>query len=196
MKKKTLVLASNNEHKILEIKDILGMSYEILKQSDFNIGPIPETGKSFKENAIIKAREVYQITGLTTIGDDSGLIVDALDGEPGIYSARYSGENATDEDNNSKLLKKLDDVGKGNRSAKFVCVIALIASEEPEKVHTFSGRWNGEILKKAKGSKGFGYDPLFFDPKLGKSSAELPAKNKNKVSHRAKALRGLKRHFS
>ena len=96
MKKKTLVLASNNEHKILEIKDILGMSYEILKQSDFNIGPIPETGKSFKENAIIKAREVYQITGLTTIGDDSGLIVDALDGEPGIYSARYSGENATD----------------------------------------------------------------------------------------------------
>ena len=196
MKKKTLVLASNNEHKILEIKDILGMSYEILKQSDFNIGPIPETGKSFKENAIIKAREVYQITGLTTIGDDSGLIVEALDGEPGIYSARYSGENATDEDNNSKLLKKLDDVGKGNRSAKFVCVIALIASEEPEKVHTFSGRWNGEILKKATGSKGFGYDPLFFDPKLGKSSAELPAKNKNKVSHRAKALRGLKRHFS
>tara|TARA_Y100001960_G_C14523283_1_gene752404 strand:- start:295 stop:885 length:591 start_codon:yes stop_codon:yes gene_type:complete len=196
MKKKTLVLASNNEHKILEIKEILGMSYEILKQSDFNIGPIPETGKSFKENAIIKAREVYQITGLTTIGDDSGIIVDALDGEPGIYSARYSGENATDEDNNSKLLKKLDDVGKGNRSAKFVCVIALIASEEPEKVHTFSGTWNGEILTKAKGSEGFGYDPLFFDPKLGKSSAELSAKNKNKVSHRAKALRGLKRHFS
>ena len=196
MKKKTLVLASNNEHKILEIKDILGMSYEILKQSDFNIGPIPETGKSFKENAIIKAREVYQITGLTTIGDDSGIIVDALDGEPGIYSARYSGENATDEDNNSKLLKKLDDVGKGNRSAKFVCVIALIASEEPEKVHTFSGTWNGEILTKAKGSEGFGYDPLFFDPKLGKTSAELSAKNKNKVSHRAKALRGLKRHFS
>ena len=196
MKKKTLVLASNNEHKILEIKEILGMSYEILKQSDFNIGPIPETGKSFKENAIIKAREVYQITGLTTIGDDSGIIVDALDGEPGIYSARYSGENATDEDNNSKLLKKLDDVGKGNRSAKFVCVIALIASEEPEKVHTFSGTWNGEILTKAKGSEGFGYDPLFFDPKLGKTSAELPAKNKNKVSHRAKALRGLKRHFS
>ena len=196
MKKKTLVLASNNEHKILEIKEILGMSYEILKQSDFNIGPIPETGKSFKENAIIKAREVYQITGLTTIGDDSGLIVEALDGEPGIYSARYSGENATDEDNNSKLLKKLDDVGKGNRSAKFVCVIALIASEEPEKVHTFSGTWNGEILTKAKGSEGFGYDPLFFDPKLGKTSAELSAKNKNKVSHRAKALRGLKRHFS
>ena len=196
MKKKTLVLASNNEHKILEIKDILGMSYEILKQSDFNIGPIPETGKSFKENAIIKAREVYQIAGLTTIGDDSGLIVEALDGEPGIYSARYSGENATDEDNNSKLLKKLDDVGKGNRSAKFVCVIALIASEEPEKAHTFSGTWYGEILTKAKGSKGFGYDPLFFDPKLGKTSAELPAKNKNKVSHRAKALRGLKRHFS
>lgn len=196
MKKKTLVLASNNEHKILEMKGILGTSYEILKQSDFNIGPIPETGKSFKENAIIKAREVYEITRLTTIGDDSGLIVDALDGEPGIYSARYSGENATDEENNRKLLTKLGNVSKENRGAKFVCVIALIDCDEPEKVYTYSGTWNGEILTKAKGSKGFGYDPLFFDPRVGKSSAELLTKDKNKVSHRAKALASLKCYFS
>ena len=196
MKIKTLVLASNNENKILEIKDILGMSYEILKQSDFNIGPIPETGKSFKENAIIKAREVYQITGLTTIGDDSGLIVDALDGEPGIYSARYSGENATDEQNNRKLLRKLEEKKTKNRNARFECVIALIEREDQKKVYTFCGTWKGVILLKHKGSRGFGYDPLFFDPKIGKSSAELQTKHKNKISHRAKALAKLKQHIS
>ncbi len=196
MKKKTLVLASNNDHKILEIKEMLGKSYEILKQSDFNIDPIPETGKSFEENAVIKAREVHRITGLSTIGDDSGLIVDALNGEPGIYSARYSGEKATDKENNSKLLKKLEGVSKENRTARFVCVIALIDCEEPENIYTFRGTWNGEILTKAKGSNGFGYDPLFLDPEIGKASAELLAEDKNKLSHRAKALVSLQRHFT
>ena len=196
MRKKTLVLASNNEHKILEIKDILGHAYQVLKQADFNIGPIPETGKSFKENAIIKAREVYKLTGLSTIGDDSGLVVDALDGEPGVYSARYSGEDATDEENNMKLLKKLEEKKTKNRKARFECVIALIEREDPKKVYTFSGTWRGEILLQHKGSRGFGYDPLFFDPKTGKSSAELQAKQKNKISHRAKALARLKQHIS
>ena len=196
MKKKTLVLASNNDHKIIEIKEMLGKSYEILKQSDFNIDPIPETGKSFEENAVIKAREVHQITGLSTIGDDSGLIVDALNGEPGIYSARYSGEKATDKENNIKLLKKLEGVSKENRTARFVCVIALIDCEESENIYTFKGTWNGEILTKAKGSNGFGYDPLFLDPEIGKASAELLAEDKNKLSHRAKALVGLQRHFT
>ena len=196
MKKKTLVLASNNEHKILEIKDMLGQAYRVLKQADFNIGPIPETGKSFKENAIIKAREVYKLTGLSTIGDDSGLVVDALDGEPGVYSARYSGEDATDEENNRKLLRKLEEKKTKNRNARFECVIALIEREDPKKVYTFSGTWKGEILLKHKGSRGFGYDPLFFDPKIGKSSAELQAKHKNKISHRAKALAKLKQHIS
>ena len=196
MRKKTLVLASNNEHKILEIKDMLGHAYQVLKQADFNIGPIPETGKSFKENAIIKAREVYKLTGLSTIGDDSGLVVDALDGEPGVYSARYSGEDATDEQNNRKLLRKLEEKKTKNRNARFECVIALIEREDPKKVFTFSGIWKGEILLKHKGSRGFGYDPLFLDPKTGKSSAELQAKQKNKISHRAKALARLKQHIS
>ena len=196
MKKNTLVLASNNEHKILEIKDMLGHAYQILKQADFNIGPIPETGKSFKENAIIKAREVHNITGLTTIGDDSGLVVEALDGEPGIFSARYSGENATDEENNKKLLKKLEETNVNNRNARFECVIALIERQDPKKIYTFGGTWKGEILLKKKGSRGFGYDSIFFDPKTGKSSAELQAKQKNKISHRAKALAKLKQHIS
>ena len=196
MKKNTLVLASNNEHKILEIKDILGHAYQILKQADFNIGPIPETGKSFKENAIIKAREVHSITGLTTIGDDSGLVVEALGGEPGVFSARYSGKQATDEENNMKLLKKLEETRAKNRNARFECVIALIEREDPKKIYTFGGTWKGEILLKKKGSRGFGYDPLFFDPKTGKSSAELQAKQKNKISHRAKALAKLKQHIS
>ena len=196
MKKNTLVLASNNEHKILEIKDMLGPAYQILKQADFNIGPIPETGKSFKENAIIKAREVHRITGLTTIGDDSGLVVEALDGEPGVFSARYSGKHATDEENNRKLLKKLQETRTKNRNARFECVIALIEHEDPKKIYTFGGTWKGEILLKKKGSRGFGYDPLFFDPKTGKSSAELQAKQKNKISHRAKALAKLKQYIS
>ena len=195
MKKNTLVLASNNEHKIIEIKEMLGHAYQIIKQADFNIGPIPETGKSFKENAIIKAREVHDLTGLTTIGDDSGLVVEALDGEPGVLSARYSGINATDEDNNGKLLKKLEETNTNNRNARFECVIALIDCEDPKKVYTFSGTWKGKILLKKRGSRGFGYDPLFFDPKIGKSSAELSIEQKNKISHRAKALARLKQHI-
>ena len=196
MKKKTLVLASNNEHKILEIKDMLGDAYQVLKQAEFNIGPTPETGRSFKENAIIKAREIHKITGLSTLGDDSGLVVEALDGEPGVFSARYSGEDATDEENNRKLLKKLEEKKTKNRKARFECVIALIEREDPKKVYTFSGTWRGEILLQHKGSRGFGYDPLFFDPKTGKSSAELQAKQKNKIRHRAKALASLKQHIS
>ena len=196
MKKKTLVLASNNEHKILEIKDMLGDAYQVLKQAEFNIGPTPETGKSFKENAIIKAREIHKITGLSTLGDDSGLVVEALDGEPGVFSARYSGEDATDEQNNRKLLRKLEEKKTKNRNARFECVIALIEREDPKKVYTFCGTWKGVILLKHKGSRGFGYDPLFFDPKIGKSSAELQVKHKNKISHRAKALAKLKQHIS
>jgi len=196
MKRNTLVLASNNEHKILEIKAMLGNSYEILKQSDFNIGAIPETGNSFKENAILKASEVHKITGLTAIGDDSGLVVEALNGEPGIFSARYSGENSTDKENNRKLLKKLEETNTKNRNAKFECVIALINCEEPNKVYTFGGTWKGVILAKQKGARGFGYDPLFYDPKVGKSSAELLSKQKNKISHRGKALAKLKAHIA
>ena len=123
-------------------------------------------------------------------------MVEALDGEPGVFSARYSGKQATDEENNRKLLKKLQETRTKNRNARFECVIALIEPEDPKKIYTFGGTWKGEILLKNKGSKGFGYDPLFFDPKTGKSSAELQAKQKNKISHRAKALAKLKQHIS
>jgi XTP/dITP diphosphohydrolase len=195
MKNKTLILASNNQHKIFEVKAILGSDYKIVKQSDYKIKPILETGLSFKENAIIKATGVFEATGITTIADDSGLVVDALNGEPGVFSARYSGENANDSNNNIALLKNMAHLNKEARAARFECVIALIDKEHNNQIHTFRGTWEGVILNIPKGSNGFGYDPLFFDPVIGKSSAELSDKEKNKVSHRALALTALKEHI-
>jgi XTP/dITP diphosphohydrolase len=195
MNNKTLILASNNKHKIIEAQAILGSDYKILKQSDYKIKPIPETGLNFKENAIIKATGVFDATGITTIADDSGLVVEALNGEPGVYSARYSGVNASDSSNNATLLKNMADLEKKERAARFECVIALIDKENNNQVHTFKGVWKGVILHNPKGINGFGYDPLFFDPVTGKSSAELSDKEKNKISHRAIALSALKEHI-
>ena len=195
MNNKTLILASNNEHKIIEVRAILGPGYKIVKQSDYNIKPIPETGLNFEENAIIKATGVFEATGITTIADDSGLVVDALNGAPGVFSARYSGENANDSSNNVKLLKNMAHLHKKERAARFECVIALIDKKQNNRVQTFKGVWNGIILYNPKGSNGFGYDPLFFDPVIGKSSAELSDEEKNKVSHRAIALAALKEHI-
>jgi len=195
MNNKILILASNNKHKIIEVQAILGSDYKILKQSDYKIKPIPETGLNFKENAIIKATGVFDATGITTIADDSGLVVEALNGEPGVYSARYSGVNASDSSNNATLLKNMADLEKKERAARFECVIALIDKENNNQVHTFKGVWKGVILHNPKGINGFGYDPLFFDPVTGKSSAELSDKEKNKISHRAIALSALKEHI-
>ena len=195
MNNKTLILASNNKHKIIEVQAILGSDYKILKQADYKIKPIPETGLSFKENAIIKATEVFEATGITTIADDSGLVVEALNGEPGVYSARYSGVNASDSNNNATLLKNMAHLNKKERAARFECVIALIDKENNNRIHTFKGVWKGVILNNPKGINGFGYDPLFFDPVAGKSSAELSDKEKNKISHRAIALSALKEHI-
>ena len=195
MNNKTLILASNNEHKIIEVRAILGPGYKIVKQSDYNIKPIPETGLNFEENAIIKATRVFEATGITTIADDSGLVVDALNGAPGVFSARYSGENANDSSNNVKLLKNMAHLHKKERAARFECVIALVDKKQNNLVQTFKGAWNGTILYNPKGSNGFGYDPLFFDPVIGKSSAELSDEEKNKVSHRAIALAALKEHI-
>lgn len=195
MNNKTLILASNNKHKIIEVRAILGPGYKIVKQSDYNIKPIPETGLNFEENAIIKATGVFEATGITTIADDSGLVVDALKGAPGVFSARYSGENANDSSNNVKLLKNMAHLHKKERAARFECVIALIDKKQNNRVQTFKGVWNGTILYNPKGSNGFGYDPLFFDPVIGKSSAELSDEEKNKVSHRAIALAALKEHI-
>lgn len=195
MNNKTLILASNNKHKIIEVRAILGPGYKIVKQSDYNIKPIPETGLNFEENAIIKATGVFEATGITTIADDSGLVVDALKGAPGVFSARYSGENANDSSNNLKLLKNMAHLHKKERAARFECVIALVDKKQNNLVQTFKGAWNGTILYNPKGSNGFGYDPLFFDPVIGKSSAELSDEEKNKVSHRAIALAALKEHI-
>jgi len=196
MNNKTLILASNNKHKIIEAQAILGSDYKILKQSDYKIKPIPETGLNFKENAIIKATGVFEATGITTIADDSGLVVEALNGEPGVYSARYSGMNASDSSNNATLLKNMAHLNKKERTARFECVIALIDKENNNRIHTFKGVWKGVILHNPKGINGFGYDPLFFDPVAGKSSAELSDKEKNKISHRAIALTALKKHIT
>ena len=195
MNNKTLILASNNEHKLIEVRAILGPGYKIVKQSDYNIKPIPETGLNFEENAIIKATGVFEATGITTLADDSGLVVDALNGAPGVFSARYSGENANDSSNNVKLLKNMAHLHKKERAARFECVIALVDKKQNNLVQTFKGAWNGTILYNPKGSNGFGYDPLFFDPVIGKSSAELSDEEKNKVSHRAIALAALKEHI-
>lgn len=195
MNNKTLILASNNRHKLIEVRAILGPGYKIVKQSDYNIKPIPETGLNFEENAIIKATGVFEATGITTIADDSGLVVDALNGAPGVFSARYSGENANDSSNNVKLLKNMAHLHKKERAARFECVIALVDKKQNNLVQTFKGAWNGTILYNPKGSNGFGYDPLFFDPVIGKSSAELSDEEKNKVSHRAIALAALKEHI-
>ena len=195
MNNKTLILASNNEHKLIEVRAILGPGYKIVKQSDYNIKPIPETGLNFEENAIIKATGVFEATGITTIADDSGLVVDALKGAPGVFSARYSGENANDSNNNAKLLKNMAHLQKKERAARFECVIALVDKKQNNLVQTFKGAWNGTILYNPKGSNGFGYDPLLFDPVSGKASAELSDEEKNKVSHRAIALAALKEHI-
>lgn len=185
------VLASHNKNKIAELQRLLQIwlpEIEIISLSDAGLeGEIVEDGQTFEENALIKARFAAR-SGLIGIGDDSGLCVDALDGAPGIYSARYAGENATDTENNAKLLSDLQ--GEGCREAKFVCVIACVFPDGSEPL-TVRGETEGEILVEPRGDSGFGYDPLFwFDPD-GKTFAEMGADEKNAVSHRGRAIKKL-----
>lgn len=184
-----LVIATNNEGKVREIKDILGGLYdEILSLKEAGIIlEVVEDGTTFEENAVKKAREANKITNCDTLADDSGLCVDALDGRPGVFSARYSGEKATDEENNNKLLWELK--GEKNRKAKYVCVMALVSEGE---VVTASGESYGTILLSPEGEGGFGYDPLFLSNEFGQTYASLPAAIKNSISHRYKALTALK----
>ncbi|HWR04971.1 MAG TPA: XTP/dITP diphosphatase [Humidesulfovibrio sp.] len=189
--KKTLVLATRNAGKIKELEALLaGYGLHVLGLGDFpDIGEIEETGVTFAENSLLKARTVAQATGLVALADDSGLVVDALDGAPGVYSARYSGEGATDERNNSKLLDVLKDVPEKDRGCRFVSVVAAVAPCGAELVA--EGRWEGRVLFAPRGNGGFGYDPLFLDLELGKSAAELAPAEKNARSHRGRALRAL-----
>jgi XTP/dITP diphosphohydrolase len=182
-----IVMATGNPGKIREIARLLdGLDVEIVAQSDFGVADADETGTTFAENSLIKAQHAAAATGLPAIADDSGLSVDALDGAPGVYSARYAGD-AGDEANNDKLLQALD--GVDDRGAAFHCVATYVAPGEQPLVA--SGEWRGEILRARRGDGGFGYDPLFFVPECGCSSAELPADEKNRRSHRGQALRRL-----
>ncbi|WP_045210931.1 XTP/dITP diphosphatase [Desulfonatronovibrio magnus] len=186
----SIVLASGNQGKIREIKQILNKALpgiEVKGLKDFpSIGDIPETGKTFQENALIKARTVMKETGLISIADDSGLVVPALGGDPGVYSARYAGENATDQDNNDKLLQAMANLDGDQRQASFVCVMAAVMPDGREM--TVQGEWKGLIALTEKGDNGFGYDPLFYDPELGLHSAQMKPELKNSRSHRGKAL--------
>ena len=186
---KKLIIATNNAGKVNEIKAILGGFYqEILSLKEAGIClDVVEDGQSFEENAVKKAAEAARITGCDTLADDSGLCVDALHGAPGIYSARYAGENATDQQNNDKLLREM--AGVCNRAARFVCAIALQTCGETVTAY---GEVHGTITEQERGDGGFGYDPLFYVEDFGQTFAELPAANKNTISHRSRALQSLK----
>ena len=182
-----IVLATHNKGKMSEINNLLSSSYEVLTLDHFpNIKEIPETGKTLKENAFIKARTVFEMTGLPSLADDTGLEVEALGGEPGVFSARYAGEQASYQDNCEKLLKNMMRVPKEDREAKFRTVLAY---KDDNRELFCDGSVKGEIAKSPKGSFGFGYDSVFYYPPFDKTFAELSEEEKNSISHRGRALR-------
>ncbi len=187
-----IVLASSNQGKLREIQAVLSpLAIELIPQNQFSVEDAEETGLTYVENAIIKARNAASITRLPALADDSGLSVDALEGAPGIYSARYSGNDATDAKNNRKLLDELQACGSNNRIARFHCVLVLMRHANDPTPLIAQGAWTGEILEAGRGDNGFGYDPLFFCKELNATSAELSPEVKNRVSHRARALQKL-----
>ncbi len=184
---KKVVLASGNAGKLREFFRILGNAgFEVVAQSEYNVVDVPETGLTFVENAIIKARNAAQQTGLPALADDSGIEVDALTGRPGIYSARYSGKG--DDANNLKLLEEMKDVPDDQRTGRFRCCIVYMRHAEDPSPLIADASWEGIIMRELSGANGFGYDPLFFVPTHGTSSAELDPDVKNSISHRGKAL--------
>ena len=186
---KTIVMASGNAGKIREIDELLAdLDVDIVPQSKFGVADADETGTTFEENAIIKERHAVAATGIPAIADDSGLSVDALDGRPGVYSARYAGPGASDDDNIEKLLAELD--GVAMRDAAFHCVACFVDDDDGEPLLA-RGSWRGKILTARRGDGGFGYDPVFLVPELGKASAELSPDEKNARSHRGQALKIL-----
>lgn len=182
-----IVLASGNQGKIKEIQAIL-KGHRIVPQSKFNVEEVEETGTTFVENAIIKARNAAEHCKLPAIADDSGLVVDALNGAPGVISARYAGVGASDQENLIKLLKDLDNMSMEKRSARFVCIIVFMRYANDPLPLIAQGIWEGKILTHAVGNNGFGYDPVFWVPTHQKASAELSPEVKNSVSHRGQAL--------
>ena len=193
---KKILIASSNQGKIKEIRDkFCKYKLEFSGQREFfGLEPVEEDGRSFKENALKKARIRAQECGLLTLADDSGLVVEHLDGRPGIYSARYAGKEATDRENNQKLLKELRGVPRNHRQAYFQCVMALIDPRTEQEI-TVKGICKGIITEELQGNEGFGYDPLFYVPEYERTMAELPLSVKNKISHRAKALEKLEKYL-
>ncbi|MBX2867395.1 MAG: RdgB/HAM1 family non-canonical purine NTP pyrophosphatase [Acidiferrobacterales bacterium] len=189
METSKVVLATGNPGKLKEIKRIL-VGWQVAAQSEFDIDSVEETGLSFVENAILKARHASQHTGLPALADDSGLEVDVLNGQPGIYSARFAGEQATDAENIEKLLSLLSN--RSNRKARFRCVMVYMRHELDPSPVICSGVWEGQIAVTPVGENGFGYDPVFLPKAMNRSAAELSKEEKNRVSHRGQALQLLK----
>lgn len=193
MTMRKLVLASGNPGKLAEFRALLAdVGFEVHPQSEFGVEDADETGLSFIENAILKARHAARATGLPALADDSGLCVDVLDGAPGLYSARYAGTHGDHAANIDKLLHELRDVDDAKRTARFVCVLALVRHAEDPLPVIAEGLWEGRILHAREGDGGFGYDPVFFSPAHGMSAAALPAEAKNRDSHRGLAMRALR----
>jgi len=189
---KQIVLATGNPGKVREIDELLaGLGFEVVPQSAFKVPEAEETGLTFVENAIIKARNAAAHTGLPAIADDSGLEVDALNGAPGVHSSRYAGKNASDQDNLDKLLAELADLPEERRAARFQCVMVYLRHANDPTPIVYQGTWEGRVMSAPRGGNGFGYDPVFYVPTHECSSAELPPALKNRLSHRGQALRKL-----
>jgi len=187
-----IVLATNNQDKIREIKKILSsLPGVILTLEDFPDFPkVEETGRTLEQNAILKAKSIYQFTEMPSVADDSGLEVEALDGAPGVFSSRFAGEHCSYQDNNRKLLTLMKDIPWEKRNAKFVCVVAL--AKDSDHIVTVRGEVSGFIAMEKRGENGFGYDPVFYLPELNKTFAQLSLEEKNKISHRAQAFQKAK----
>lgn len=187
-----VVLASGNKGKVRELSALLAdMEWEVVPQTQFNVSSVAETGTTFVENAIIKARHAAAETGLPAIADDSGIEIDALQGKPGVYSARFAGENASDEANIQLALEQLQGVPPEERTARFHCVLVFMRHAADPTPLICQGVWEGIILEQLQGENGFGYDPIFYVPTHQCSAAELTAEIKNSLSHRGKALKIL-----
>ena len=185
-----IILATGNLNKVREISASLqGSNIEIMPQSKFNVPAADETGTTFVENAIIKARNCAAHTGEAAMADDSGIEVDALGGAPGVHSARYSGEHANDDKNTALLLRNMEDVPDGKRTARYWCVMVYMRSASDPTPIICQASWEGVIIREKRGTNGFGYDPVFLIPELGKTAAEVSLEVKNSMSHRAKAIR-------
>ncbi len=190
--KQRIVIASDNRGKLAEIRELLSsLDIVVVPQAELGVRSAPETGATFRENALIKALHAAERTGLPAIADDSGLEVAALGGRPGVHSARFAGESATDEENVRKLLSDLATESGQGRDARFRCVAVYVGSAGDAQPLVAEGAWNGRILDAPRGSGGFGYDPVFCDAELGKTAAEMNPEEKNRISHRGRAFRAL-----